>query len=139
MEPANAFVGHLAMPTPMEVASALGRKAGLWREIVQLCAQQGVAETEWKSVSPKYGWSLRLQQRKRTIVYLSPCDGCIRVAFVLGNQAVEAARSSDLVPEMLALIDRAPRYAEGTGLVFFVKRKSDLVAVKTLVSIKLEN
>ena len=139
MEPANAFVGHLAMPTPMEVASALGRKAGLWREIVQLCAQQGVAETEWKSVSPKYGWSLRLQQRKRTIVYLARAMDASAWLLCWETKPWRHARSSDLVPEMLALIDRAPRYAEGTGIVFFVERKSDLVAVKTLVSIKLEN
>jgi hypothetical protein len=52
---------------------------------------------------------------------------------------VEAARKSDLAPEMLAMIDKAPRYAEGTGIVFLVKRKSDLAIVKALVSIKLEN
>ena len=61
------------------------------------------------------------------------------MAFVLGKKAVEAARKSDLAPEMLALIDEAPRYAEGTGIVFLVRRMSDLATVKALVSIKLEN
>jgi hypothetical protein len=139
MERANAFVSHPAMPTPTEVASTLSRNAGLWQDIVRFCAEQGITETEWKSVSPKYGWSLRLKRRKRTILYLGPCEGCIRVAFVLGEKAVEAARKSDLAPEMLAMIDKAPRYAEGTGIVFLVKRKSDLAIVKALVSIKLEN
>ena len=46
--------------------------------------------------SPKYGRSLRLKFKKRTIVHLCPCDGSFRVAFILGDRAVKAARQSDL-------------------------------------------
>jgi hypothetical protein len=31
----------------------------------------GCSGREWKSYSPKYGWTLRLKQKKRTILYLS--------------------------------------------------------------------
>ncbi|HET6170317.1 MAG TPA: DUF3788 family protein [Terracidiphilus sp.] len=139
MEATNAFIHHPVQPTASEIVSALGRNAGLWQEIIQFCAEQGVTESEWKSVSPKYGWSLRLKRKTRTIVYLGPCADCIRVAFVLGKRAVEAAQTSDLSTQMLAVIDKAPRYAEGTGVLLLAKRKADLDAVKTLVRIKLQN
>ena len=51
--------------------------------------------------SPKYGRSLRLKLKKRTIVHLCPCDGSFRVAFILGDRAVKAARQSDLPKSML--------------------------------------
>ena len=102
-------------------------------------ATQGVAEQEWKSSSPKYGWSLRLKLKKRTIVYLGPCDGCFRVAFVLGNRAVAAARQSGLPKPVLKLLDEAPRYAEGTGLRLMVKGPKDLAAIRKLALVKLAN
>jgi hypothetical protein len=106
---------------------------------VDWLAEQGVAEQEWKSVSAKYGWALRLKLKKRTIVYLGPCDGCFRVAFVLGDKAVAAARTSELSKSTLKLIEEAPRYAEGTGVRLVVKTPRDLAAIRKLALIKLAN
>jgi len=102
-------------------------------------AEQDVTGQEWQSVSPKYGWGLRLKLKKRTIVYLGPCDGCFRVAFVLGDGAVAAARQSGLPKTALKLLDEAPHYAEGTGLRLIVKAQKDLAAIRKLALIKLAN
>jgi Protein of unknown function (DUF3788) len=139
METQNAFIGHTAQPTPAEIDSALGKTASLWRELIDWVASQGVTTEEWKSTSPKYGWSLRLKLKKRTIVYLGPCGECFRVAFVLGDKAAKAARESKLPIEVMQAIDSAPRYAEGTGVVLHVKKKTDLAGIKELVHIKLAN
>jgi hypothetical protein len=106
---------------------------------VDWLAEQGVVEQEWKSSSPKYGWSLLLKLKKRTIVYLSPCAGCFRASFVLGDRAVAAARQSDLAKSTLKLLDKAPHYAEGTGLRLMVKDPKDLTAIRKLALIKLAN
>jgi hypothetical protein len=140
METPNAFVGKAAQPTPKEVSAALGPSAEAWLELVEwLAAEQGVTGQEWKSSSPKYGWSLRLKLKKRTIIYLGPCDGCFRVAFVLGGRAVQAARQGDLPKPVLKAIDEAPRYAEGTGARLIVKGAKDLPAIRKLALIKLAN
>jgi len=107
--------------------------------LVDWLAEQGVAEQEWNSFSVKYGWSLRLKMKKRTIVHLSPCSGCFRAAFILGDKAVAAARQSDLSREVLKLLDSATRYAEGTGIRLLVKQKKDLAAIRKLAAIKLAN
>jgi hypothetical protein len=92
----NAFNGKTKKPTPEEITSALGPSAETWQQLLDwLAHEQGVALEEWKCTSPKYGWSLRLKLKKRTIVRLSPCHGCLRVAFILGDCAVKAARQSD--------------------------------------------
>ena len=139
METPNAFIGKATLPTPEEVSAALGATAEVWKQLVDWLAEQGVADQEWKSSSAKYGWSLRLKLKKRTIVYLGPCHGCFRVAFVLGDRAVAAARKCNLSKGALKLLDEAPRYAEGTGMRLMVKAAKDLAAIKKLALIKLAN
>ncbi|MGA2167832.1 MAG: DUF3788 domain-containing protein [Terracidiphilus sp.] len=139
MDIPNAFLNKAVEPTAEEVSAALGTTAEVWKQLVDWLMEQGVADREWKSVSPKYGWSMRLKSKKRTIVYLSPCDGCFRVAFVLGDKAMAAARQSDLSKGVLKLLDEATRYAEGTGVRLLVKGTKDLAAVRKLAVIKLAN
>lgn len=115
MESPNAFAGHATLPTMEEVETALGPSAPLWHEFVEWVHQHGAAGEEWKCTSLKHGWSLRLQQKKRNIVYLSECAGCIRVAFLLSDRAIEAARTARLPKRVLEELERAPRYPEGLG------------------------
>lgn len=140
MDIPNAFIGHEGQPTTAEIASALGATTSTWdRLISRMAEERDVADQEWKSTSPKYGWSLLLKRKKRTIVYLGPCAGCFRVSFVRGDRAVAAARQACLPASILKLLDEAPRYAEGTGLRIIVKSPRDLPAIQKLVEIKLAN
>ena len=139
MDTPNAFIGKTAPPTQNEIDTALGATADVWKQLLDWLAEQAVADQEWKSSSPKYGWSLRLKLKKRTIVYLATCNGCFRAAFVLGDRAVAAARQSDLSKTTLKLLDEAPRYAEGTGVRLIVKATKDLASVRKLAAIKLAN
>ena len=104
-----------------------------------LATEHNVAEQEWKSISLKYGWSLRLKLKKRTIVHLGPCQGCFRAVFILGDRAVEAARRSDLSKSVIKAISEATRYAEGTGIRLMVKGSKDLAPIRKLAIIKLAN
>jgi hypothetical protein len=139
METANAFIGKTAPPTDTEVAAVLGSAAETWKELVDWFAAQGVTDQEWKSYSPKAGWALLLKLKKRTIVYLAPCDGCFRASFVLGDRAAAAARQSDLSKVTQKLLDEAPHYAEGTGIRLLVRETKDLAVIRKLAIIKLAN
>jgi hypothetical protein len=136
----NAFIGKTKQPTDGEVTAALGPVKALWDQLIDDLADEcGVAGQEWNSYSLKAGWSLRLKREQRNIVYLSPCSGCFRVSFALGDKAVQAARQSKLPTRILKIIHEAKRYAEGTGVRLEVKAPKDLAAVKTLAAIKLAN
>ena len=140
METANAFIDHAAQPTPEELAAALGPTATIWNKLVgRLAVEYGLNVQEWNSYSLKAGWSMRLKLKKRNILYMAPCRGCFRVAFVLGDKAVQAARQLKLPQSILKVIDEAPRYPEGTGIRLLVKRRSDLAAIQKLAAIKLAN
>ena len=139
MEAPNAFIGQKLPPTDPELKTCLGPALPVWNHLLSSLESQGIACGEWKSVSLKYGWGLRPALGKRTILYLGPCRGCFRVSFVLGDKAVAAARASDLPKSVLEEIDRAKRYAEGTGVRLFVTSEKDLKTVEKLVQIKLAN
>ena len=86
----------------------------------------GVVAQEWKGICVhKYGWSLTLKLKKRTILYMGPCMGCFRVAFSLGDKAVAAAKEAKLPRKVLDALAEAPRYAEGTGLRRLVRERCD--------------
>jgi hypothetical protein len=141
MDNPNAFIGKKTAPTTEDISAALGPALAPWNQIISwLQEKHGVSIQEWNSFSPKYGWSLRLKFKKRTIVHLSPCSGCFRVAFILGDRAVTALRQGSPSKAMLTLLNDAPHYPEGTGFRLLIKAGSkDLALIHKLAEIKLEN
>lgn len=110
----------------------------VWTQILnELAGQYGLTEQEWNSYSLKAGWALRLKQKKRNIVYLSPRTGSFQIAFILGDKAVEAAGKSKLSKAMKQNIARSKRYPEGTAVRLEVKSPKDVAAIVTLAGIKL--
>ena len=139
MELSNAFIGKAERPSPEEISAALGPTFRVWNEFIEWMASDlGVADQEWKGILVhKYGWSLTLKRKKRTIVYLGPCAGCFRAAFTLSDKAVAAAKEARLPKKVLEALAEAPRYAEGTGLRLVVNKAADLAAIRKLAEIKL--
>lgn len=140
MDSPNAFIGKKAHPTSAELTTALGSTLQVWEELIEwLAVEHGITDQEWTCSGAKYGWTLRLKLKKRNILYMGPCEGCFRVALILGDRALEAARKSPLSKPIRKLIDEAPRYPEGTGIRVLVKQSADLAAVRKLAAIKLAN
>jgi len=136
----NAFIGKKATPTDADLAEALGLTKTLWDSLIAaVAAQHGVTTQEWRCYSAKAGWSLRLKRGKRTILWMAPCKGHFRVAFVLGDRAVDAARQGGLPTRILRMIDQAEKYPEGTGIRLPIKSPRDIPAVMKLAVLKLEN
>lgn len=136
----NAFIGKLTQPTPKELAGKLGQAKDLWNDIVRdVTSECGITEKEWNCYSPKAGWSLRLKQKKRNIVYLSPCDGSFRVAFILGEKAMRVAKNTPFAAKLAKLIAEAVHYPEGSAIRFEVTSAEDVGFVKQLAKIKIEN
>lgn len=136
----NAFIGKLTQPTPKELAGKLGPAKDLWNDVVtEITGECGITDKEWNCYSPKAGWSLRLKQKKRNIVYLTPCDGCFRVSFILGDKAMKVAKNSEFSAKFSKLITKAVRYPEGSAIRLEVTGADDVDFVKQLAKIKVEN
>jgi hypothetical protein len=141
MEYTNAFLGKTSQPTAAELASALGSSAKLWDEfILWMADKQGITVQEWKGiVVKKYGWSLRLKQKARNIVYLGPGIGCFMVAFTLSDKVLAQAKHEHLPQAVQDVLDKAPRYPEGNGVRLIVHCATDLTAIRKIAAIKVAN
>lgn len=133
----NAFINKPRRPSETELKLALRPVKAYWDRLIEEAREMGVADQEWKSYSPKYGWTLRLKKQKRTILYLSPAVGYFLASLVLGDRAVEAARRGGLSKGELKILGTAARYPEGTAIRIDVKKQQDIKTVKTFMTHKL--
>jgi len=127
-------------PTQPQLDEALGRSATHWKALVEHARSEYAPLTEeWGFSGAKWGWSLRLKRKKRTIVYLTPRAKHFVAGFALGEKAVVALRDAGLPAEVEQVIDEAPRYAEGRGVRLEVRTKRDLDVVKRIAAAKMGN
>ncbi len=136
----NAFIGKAEQPTEKELAAVLGSTKAIWDQLLMDLAKDfGANIQEWKCYSRKFGWSLRVKRKARTIVWLGPSGGAFTVAFILGDKAVRAAQESGLPPSVIQMINEAKKYLEGRGVRLVPKTSKDLDTIRELAAIKLAN
>jgi len=127
-------------PEARQLAQVLGRSSGLWVTLAgDLRSRFDPLDEKWGFSGAKYGWSLSLKYKQRTILYLIPQHKHFLVAFVLGPKAIDAARRSALPTAVVQAIDSARQYPEGRGVRLPVRNRKDLAAVEQLVAIKMAN
>lgn len=136
----SIFTNKAKEPTEADLKAALDKTYPHWKELADFTRKAFPAATEgWHFTSAKFGWSFRISDKKRVLVYLLPRDRFFKVALVFGQKATDqiiaSAVSNVIKDELLA----AKVYAEGRGIRIDVKDKSNLKDLKELIRIKLEN
>lgn len=138
--PLSALTNKTYEPTDDDVRTVLGKTYEVWTLLIDSVAEQiGPVSETWGFASKSTGWGLRLRQKDRVIVYMTPQNGKFLVSFALGEKAVAAAKLVSLPAKLLEAIDAAPRYAEGRGVRMEVSNKRQVAALATLAKIKSEN
>jgi hypothetical protein len=92
---------------------------------------------EWNFPGKKYGWSFRIKDKRRAIVYLLPRDGEFLAAFVFGGKAFEVIKKSDVSAQIISDLGSAKVYAEGRGVRIPVPDSSAQKDIFRLIDIKL--
>jgi hypothetical protein len=134
----SAFDDKSKKPSAGDLERMLGRTSAHWNNLkTHIAAEYAPLDDTWNFAGAKWGWSLRLKQKKRTVLYMTPRKGHFLVGFVLGERAVKATHDSDLPDAILAVIDEAKKYAEGRGVRIEIRNKRDLEITKKLAAIKM--
>jgi hypothetical protein len=126
-----------ATPSDEGLAATLGNALPAWVELRRRLATSCAPFSEEWRLAPATGWGLRIKRGSRIIVYLAPREGHVVASFALGGRAVEAARAGGVPDPVLALIEGARRYAEGTGVRIPVRRVDEVDVVLALAAIKI--
>ena len=134
----SAFDDKSKPPKPMEVGAVLGRCHDWWLAIIDhLASEYPPADLEWGFSGKSWGWGLRVKQKKRAILYLTPAQRFFYVGFALGEKAVAAFLKAKPPKRFRELVESAPRYAEGRGVRIEVKKRADLKWIEKIAAAKM--
>jgi hypothetical protein len=139
MDDISVFQDKTAIPTENELAEKLGSNYKLWQKIHALVLKKypnGLAE--WNFPGKKYGWSYRIKDKRRAIIYLLPREQFFKVAFVFGDKAVNEIMDSKICNNIKSELEQARKYAEGRGIGIIITNDSKLSDIEQLIDIKLK-
>jgi hypothetical protein len=134
----SIFTDKTSIPNESNLKNSLGNSYSLWKTIQKyiLSVYPGAIE-EWNFPGIKYGWSFRIKDTKRAIIYLLPRDKYFKVAFVFGQKATYAILKSKISTEIKNELEEAKVYAEGRGIRLDVKDERIIHEIIELIDIKL--
>ncbi len=136
----SIFINKSQKPSDIELKSALGKTYAIWHLILEYVnSKNSLYINEWNYPGVKYGWSFRIKDKKRAIIYLLPRKDYFKVAFVFGQKATEEIKNSNVSQEIKEELLKAKVYAEGRGIRIDVKGKEIVDDIKQLADIKLSN
>jgi len=138
MKDISVFMDKASVPNQQELKAHLRESSALWEEIEDYVMKQypkGLAE--WNYPGKKYGWSYRIKDKRRAIIYFLPRAGYFKIAFVFGQKAYDAIMRSPIVEEIKIELQGAKKYAEGRGIRIEVQNEAILEDIKNLVDIKM--
>ncbi|MGZ5134410.1 MAG: DUF3788 domain-containing protein [Flavitalea sp.] len=134
----SIFIDKTNKPEQKDLITALGKTYNLWQDIINLVyLKYPSAVSDWNFPGQKYGWSLKIKDKKRAIIYLLPRDKRFMVAFNFGQKAFEKIMDSNISEEIKHSLESAKVYAEGRGIRIEVKNQKPLKDISQLIDIKL--
>lgn len=134
----SVFEEKSKKPTGADLEQALGKTWKHWKTLETFTLEAyPSAKTEWNYSGAKYGWSFRISDKKRVLVYLLPRAGFFKVAFVFGQKATDEILKSKIADSIKTELQNAKVYAEGRGIRVEVRDATLLPDLKKLIGIKL--
>jgi hypothetical protein len=136
----SVFLDKAIVPTEVDLPKFLRSTYELWIQIQEFVLRkypEGLKE--WNFPGKKYGWSYRIKDKKRAIIYFLPREKYFKVAFVFGQKAYDIIMDSDISIEIKKDLEKAKKYAEGRGIRIDIFNDSKILDVQKLVEIKMAN
>lgn len=135
----SVFTDKNITPTQSDLDLALGDNYVHWKTIQEYAKTlYDNAFVEWNYSGIKYGWSFRIKDKKRVIVYLLPRNKFFKVALVFGEKAYKEILEAPINEFIKNELKNAKPYAEGRGIRIEIKDDSMLTDIKKLIEIKIK-
>ena len=125
-------------PSKTDLEGLLGDSLPLWDGIeARLREQLPHLTTGWGWSGKKLGWSKKLIQKKRVILYMKPAAGEVKVSFAIGCKATKQVLSDNPPGWLKDLLENAQKFPEGFAVRLVITDQSDLPKIDRLVELKL--
>ena len=140
MSDISVFMDKSIKPTADDLPQVLDKTYSLWKLIHDIVLEKYPdGFCEWNFPGKKYGWSYRIKDKRRAIIYFLPREGYFKVAFVFGQKAYDVIMESEIADEIKNELSLARKYAEGRGIGIEMKDDTKDGDIKKLIDIKLAN
>ena len=104
----SIFIENSKSPAEEDLYKALGAIYKLWKDLKSfVCKEYPAAEEEWKYGGKNYVWGFRLKDKKRVIIYMTPCNKYFLASLVFGEKATKEALESGISDEIKKIISSA--------------------------------
>ena len=138
--PISSFMVKNQIPNEEGLYEVLGTTYPLWKIIERdVFEKDTTAKPEWHYSGVKFGWSYRIKDKKRVIVYLLPRNKYFKVAFVFGQKATDSIMNSTINNQIKTALQDAKGHAEGRGIRIDIKEDSLIEDIKKLILIKINH
>ncbi len=138
MDDINIFIDQAIIPTDKDLATHLGSTFIFWVQLRDFVMEKYPnGNQEWHYPGQNYGWSFRIKDKKRTILYFMPRENYFKVALVFGQKAIDAIMQSNISLDIKHELILAKKYAEGRGIRIDIKNDLKIPDIKKLIEIKL--
>jgi hypothetical protein len=121
-------------PSDAQVRRTLGPAVKAWDALLDPARKR---TREWKRYGKKDPWSVRVNEGQRTVLWLVPEEGVLRVAVILGEKAVARGLAGPLSQKLKRDLREATLYPEGRALRYRMKSAARVRDVERLVDLKL--
>jgi len=136
----SIFTNKNEIPKTDSLKTALDKTFDLWKNFEAFTLEHYPnAKAAWHFSGEKFGWSFRISDNKRVLLYLLPRDTFFKVAFVFGQKATTAILASAISETLKAELKAAKVYAEGRGIRIEVRDNSNVAAIQKLIKIKIRS
>jgi hypothetical protein len=133
----SIFPNKATIPTETDVQEKLGESYPLWKQVYDMVFEKYPnGKPEWNYPGKNYGWSFRIKDKKRAILYFLPRENYFMVGMVFGDKALKEILESKVTDFIKTDLQAAKKYAEGRGIRFRVTPEV-LKDIERLVEIKL--
>jgi hypothetical protein len=136
----SIFTNKAETPNEIGLQEALGETYAYWQIFAEHTKKLYPESTEeWSFTSEKFGWSFRIKDKKRVLIYLLPRDKFFKVAFVFGQKATDVIMESNISESLKKELQAAKVYAEGRGIRIEIKDEIWLKDILNLIEIKIKH
>lgn len=117
-------------PIEEMLENALGESYRLFVELVELTA---LLNQEWKFYSPKYGWSLKVFQKKKVLCYLTPGEGCFSFGMALRKNEKDLVLNSEVSENIKKTLSSEKKLMEGYPLRIKINNRVQIYDINNII------
>ncbi len=125
-------------PTDEVIFCHIGKSKPLWLALFQYLDKERPGFTqEWRYYNDGKSWLMKVQQKKKTVFWLSILKGSFRTTFYIHERAMKIVQGSTISGELKEQFRTGKNFGRLRGVTVVYRNKKDVEFAKELIRIKL--